>query len=109
VKPSSPKAIWVLEAVAVSAAAVFYISHWWPVPIVGVIVALICVLVSSLPIWARRYRAKRYYAPVLQCTGFGMLIIASLQEGRSGVPFAIGFGILFARGVYRAFLELPEG
>jgi len=106
--PSSARIVEIAEAVGVGAAAVLYVVHWWPVPVIGIAVALVCVVVSSLPIWAKRFRGKRQYAPVLQCLGFGMLVIASLQQGRNGTPFAVGFGILFVRCAYRAFEELRD-
>jgi len=108
VKPSTARILEIAEAVAVGAAAIFYVVHWWPVPVIGIVVALICVVVSSLPIWAKRFREKRRYAPVLRCLGFGMLLVASLQQGRSGVPFAIGFGILFISAGYGVFDRLRE-
>lgn len=33
-----------------------------------------------------------------------------LEEGRGGVPIAIGLGVLFSRGLHRSFgVESPEG
>ena len=92
-----------VESLVVSAAAIFYVLYWRPTSILGIVGVVVCVVVSSLPLWVKRYREKGRYAPLLQCAGFGLLLIASLQGGKNSWPFAIGFGILFLRSALRAY------
>lgn len=95
-----------LESLVVLAAAVFYGLYWRPLSILGVVGVVVCVVVSSLPLWVTRYRKEGRYAPLLRCAGFGLLLIASLQGGKNSVPFAVGFGILFLRSALGVYQDL---
>ena len=96
----------VVEALLVGMGAAFYVVHWWPVPALGVIAALACLIVASLPLWATRFTETNLYGPLLQAFGFGLLFIVSLMRGRASAAFAVGFGILCASATIRALREL---
>ena len=105
---SSRNILQIVEIIIVSVAAVLYVLYWRPMPFTVVIGAVVCVVMSSLPLWVKQFREKERYAPLLQCAGFGLLLIVSLQGGKSSSPLAIGFGILFLRSAFRTYETLSE-
>ena len=108
-KAPAARALEIVEVVAVTGAAAFYMVHWWPVPVVDIAVALGCVVVSSLPLCVKRYRDRRRYGPMQRCFGFGLLLVAASLKGRSGLPFAVGFGILFVASAYSVIRDFSRG
>ena len=96
----------VVEALMVGMGAAFYVVHWWPVPVLGMVAALACVMAASLPLWATRFTETKLYGPLVQAFGFALLLIVSLMRGRAGAAFAVGFGILCASATIRAVREL---
>ena len=102
-KPDLAKALQVMEVILVGVAAMFYLIHYRPIHLINIVIASACIVVSSAPIWAPRFRIDSRYAAVQQSLGFGLLAIAFLMHGRGGVPFAVGLGILVLTSSLRIF------
>jgi len=106
-KTSSSTLFGILEFVAVSAGAILYLMHFWPVSVLANVLILLIVVLSSRGLWPEPYNDRRRYASLSQCAAYAALMAHTLRSGRINV-ISVAFGILFLSSAYRFLREVRE-